>query len=182
MAKPLLMLDIDGVLAPFGVAAENPETHYEHVIGGPIWGDLSIWLRHDLEEIVQRLIKTFSLMWATGWGGKEANEHLLGPMGLEDALHAIDYNASVPGVSRVAGALRFSGEIETWKLPWIKQFLDEDERPAIWIDDEILDDARVYAEERTSRGMPTLFIQTDPALGFLDEHIELLEEWADEHQ
>jgi hypothetical protein len=175
MAKPLLLLDVDGVLAPFG--GDYEDTHRRVEVHSR-FGVHDVYLRHDLPEILQRLMQSFKLMWGTGWE-HSANDHLLEHLGLEDPLDVLEFWGSIPGEveEKLSGPIYLS-ETATWKLPWMKQFLDKDPRPAVWIDDEILDDAFIYATERTLNGKPTLFVRPDPALGFIDEHLEELEKWA----
>jgi hypothetical protein len=60
-----------------------------------------------------------------------------------------------------------------WKLSAIERYAGE--RPAAWIDDSFNEACRFWAKEREA---PTLLVQTDPAIGITDDHVEQLERWA----
>ena len=61
-----------------------------------------------------------------------------------------------------------------WKLSGIDAYAG-DERALAWIDDGHDDACRAWAAAR--RG-PTLLISTDPRIGLLPEHADVLREWA----
>lgn len=174
MTKPVLLLDVDGVLAPFGAGPDKLHTHAEHSVDA-----ISVWLHRDLKDMMQRLVQSFALIWGTMWENR-ANEHLLEPMGLEDPLEFIEFWRAVPGVEQHMNHVTYTDKsIQSWKLPWIREWARQDGRPCVWIDDEALEDATEWAVKRTEGGIPALVIRTNPALGFIDEHLEELEAWAE---
>jgi hypothetical protein len=145
MTRPLLLLDVDGVIIPFGA---EPPAGYEHQnVGGYdlIWSD-----QH--RDYFEELTPLFDLVWATTWEG-QAN-YLFAPLlGLPE-LPVIHFE---------------HGTGETWKLPCIQEFVGD--RPFAWIDDEIFPDAFAWAE---SRDTPALLIATKPSIGLSREHIDAL--------
>lgn len=146
MPKPVLMLDVDGVIIPF-------------------------WDRPDpsLPEYASRLIRVCKLMWASA-NEEAANRRPLTLLGLEDPLSYIEFKgaALVPG-------------IQTWKLPWIMEWeAANEDRPLVWMDDELWDDAVGWAAARTEAGTPTLMIPTDPTIGMTADHVDKIEDWAKE--
>jgi hypothetical protein len=52
------------------------------------------------------------------------------------------------------------------------------DRPAVWIDDVITPEARTWA---SARGIPTLLLEVDPAIGLSTETVELALQWAAQH-
>ena len=62
-----------------------------------------------------------------------------------------------------------------WKLGAIDRYAGD--RAAAWIDDNLDDECRRWARERTA---PTLLVDAEPATGLSDEHVERLLAWADE--
>jgi hypothetical protein len=156
--RPILFLDVDGVISLFGFAPD----------AGPLPGPLH-WIdgiAHFIpEEVGKRLVRladSFELVWATGWE-ERANEHLPFILGLPFG--------DLPCLTFEGRAVFGSAH---WKLDAIAEYAAD--RPAAWIDDNIDDDCAAWAE---SRSFPTLLVQTDPAVGLTDEHVEELLRWAE---
>ena len=181
MSKPVLMLDVDGVIAPFGLGGECPENHYEQRFG---FGDMTVFLANDLANRIRRLQRCCDLMWATAWE-ERANEMLLPHLGLQDELPLIEFDhrleneglgPEVVGAHRRLKEITFDPGVLTWKLPWIKQWAEMNpDRPFVWIDDEIEKDAFEWAD---AREVPTKFICTDPRVGMTEGHANVIELWA----
>jgi HAD domain in Swiss Army Knife RNA repair proteins len=151
--RPLLFVDIDGVISLFGFPADRcPPGSWLNVDG------VLHLISATASEHLQRLARTFELVWCSGWEEK-ADEHL---------VHALHLPVRLP-------FLTFSSAPSTahWKLDSV--IAHARERPAAWIDDAFDDDCRDWAAARRA---PTLLVTTDPAVGLTVAHVELLEEWA----
>ena len=155
--RPILFVDVDGVISLFGFErdAEPPGSFLMvdgivHCIGSSCAPRLA------------RLADRYELVWATGWEEK-ANEYLVRALELESDLPVLTFD----------GRARFGSA--HWKLGAIEEHAGD--RPAAWIDDNIDDECRTWAERRRA---PTLLVETESATGIDDEHVELLLRWADE--
>jgi hypothetical protein len=155
--RPILFVDVDGVLSLFGFTPDARE------LPGPIyWID---GVQHCIPESVGprlvRLADDFELVWATGWE-ERANEHL-------------PYLLKLP--FRELPCLLFDGRAvfgtAHWKLDAIDEYAGS--RPAAWVDDNIDITCRGWA---ASREAPTLLVETQPAVGLTDEHVDELLGWA----
>jgi len=155
--RPALLLDVDGVLCPFG-ASKTPDGYSRYAIREN-WAYLSPANAHRLTRLRQH----FDLRWCTAWGD-QANEHLL------------DFHNLQP-----LPLIRFEGrrhdpKAPHWKMPWIKAWARQ--KPFAWIDDEINDEVVAWAEKRTADGHPTLALCIPYDEGLGDQHVTALEEWA----
>jgi hypothetical protein len=151
--KPLLFVDIDGVISLFGFPSDRcPAGSWLNVDGVPHL------ISATASEHLLRLARTFELVWCSGWEDK-ADEHL---------AHVLALPARPP-------FLTFSGAPSTahWKLDSVVAHAGD--RPAAWIDDAFDDECRAWAAARSA---PTLLVATDPAVGLTAEHVAVLEEWA----
>jgi HAD domain in Swiss Army Knife RNA repair proteins len=157
--KPILFLDVDGVISVFGFSPDAG------TLPGPFhWIDgVAHCIPADVGERLARLSDHFELVWATGWEEK-ANEYL-------------PYILDLPAPE--LPCLLFQGQAvfgsAHWKLDAISDYADD--RPAAWIDDNIDDACRYWA---TARDAPTLLVETQSAIGITDEHVDTLLAWADE--
>ncbi|HEU5100341.1 MAG TPA: HAD domain-containing protein [Roseiflexaceae bacterium] len=142
MGKPLLLLDVDGVLIPYA-APEQPAGFQQHVLQGE-----QVWLAPHHGAWLRPLCDRFQLVWATGWE-HEANRLIAPILGLPE-LPVIEFERDVWG--------RFS------KLPTLARFAAG--RPLVWIDDELTDAARAWA---AGRAAPTLLLDADPATGLTEQ-------------
>jgi HAD domain in Swiss Army Knife RNA repair proteins len=117
---------------------------------------------HSAAARLARLAERYELVWATGWEEK-ANEYL---------VHLLEMEGELPVLTFDGRAVFGSAH---WKLEAIEEFAAD--RPAAWIDDNLDDECRAWAERRSA---PTLLVQTEPAVGIDEEHVDLLLGWADE--
>lgn len=157
--KPLLMVDIDGVISLFGGVTRER-------LGGSVEGSF-----HAIEGIPHFLSATaaahllalepsFELVWASGWE-ERAGEHLPHLLGLPKSLPFLRF-------SRAVGRANAH-----WKLDAIGAYAAG--RPLAWIDDAFNPACHEWAAARSA---PTLLVQTDPEVGLTTVETRQLEGWA----
>jgi hypothetical protein len=155
MDRPLLAVDIDGVISLFGFDEPPPASmaKFELVDGTVHCISLGAGQR------LMRLNDHFDLVWASGWEQK-ANDYMPNILGLPE----------LPFLA-FGGASRFGSA--HWKL----EPLDEcgGDRPLAWIDDSFDQSCFEWAQNRAA---PTLLVPTESALGLEEAHTEALLAWA----
>jgi HAD domain in Swiss Army Knife RNA repair proteins len=164
--KPLLMVDIDGVISLFGVpvgvmagAIEDEEPAGSlHTIEG-----MPHFLSHAAAAHLLELIEQFELVWASGWEEK-ADEHL---------PHLLGVPADLPYLRFGRGCSRIGSTGAHWKLAAIERHAGE--RALAWVDDSFNDACHEWAARRQA---PTLLVQTEPARGLTAREASLLRSWA----
>lgn len=173
MKKPALLIDVDGVLCPFG--ADCPEGYSLVPL---VAGEEHYNVSPQNGKRLARLAETFDLVWATGWEHR-ANEYLLEYHGLTP-LPVIEFWKPTAGVKVKMDGFTIEDKrykMAHWKLPWIDAWASETGRPLAWIDDEIDHGTIVWAESRTEAGIPTLALTIPYASGLDDSHVDTLEGW-----
>jgi HAD domain in Swiss Army Knife RNA repair proteins len=151
--RPLLFVDIDGVISLFGFPPDAaPAGTWTQVDG----------IAHLLSAAAARhlhaLADSYELVWCSGWEEK-ANEHLPHLLGLGPFPHL-----SFP----------VSNGSEHWKIASIVAYAAN--RPLAWVDDAHDDSCQAWARRRPA---PTFLAATDPARGLDDEVAEVLLAWAE---
>jgi len=155
--RPLLLVDVDGVISLFGFDWSDPPA------GRPTFVDgLPHWISDTAGPLLRRLGSVFEPVWCTGWEDR-APEHLPRLLGLQGG--AYPHIVFGPGPA---------AEGRHWKLEAIEAYA-EPERPVAWIDDAFDDTCDAWAG---SRAGPTLLVRTDPAVGLTESHVDLLTAWA----
>lgn len=156
--KPLLLIDIDGVISLFGFRPdERPSGSWAQVEG------IAHLLSTEAAEHLLELQGIYDCAWCTGWEEK-ANEYLPGLLGIGPFPVIV--------LDRAEGPLKsVQGH---WKLAAIDVFAGP-ERPLAWIDDFLDDACERWAQARPG---PTLLVSTDPAAGLTAAHAAQLREWA----
>jgi hypothetical protein len=153
--RPVLFLDVDGVISLFGFQRSGPPPGSFHSIDGIIH-----CIGSDAAARLARLAAAYELVWATGWEEK-ANEYL---------VHILELPADLPVLTFDGRAVFGSAH---WKLEAIEDYARG--RAAAWIDDNLDERAETWAANRQE---PTLLVQTESALGITDEHVERLLRFA----
>jgi hypothetical protein len=154
--RPILAVDVDGVISLFGFEAPVSELPGRfHLIDG---------IAHCISDVagdqLQLLGKAYELIWATGWEDR-ANDHLPILLGLQDELPCLRFD----------GRARFG--TAHWKVDAIDEYAGD--RPLAWIDDSL--DTSCY-EWAYARGAPTLLVPTESDVGITPAHTEALLSWV----
>jgi hypothetical protein len=156
MNKPLLLIDIDGVISLFGFdPAVRPPGRFELVDG------IAHFLSASAGEHLRELETEFELVWCSGWEEK-ANEYLPLALDLPGPLPHLTFDSAATCGGR------------HWKLPAIEAYAGAN-RPLAWIDDGQDEACEAWA---ASRAGPTLLVATQPAIGLTEEHVSELLRWA----
>jgi hypothetical protein len=155
-ARPLLLVDVDGVISLFGFAAAPPAGLVATAVDG-----IPHLLSGRTGPLLVRLARTFECVWCTGWEDR-AEEHLPHLLGLPGGWPHLRFAPAEPDAER------------HWKLAAIEARVGR-ERPVAWIDDAFDDTCTAWAETRPG---PTLLVRTEPASGLEEAHVTRLERWA----
>jgi hypothetical protein len=142
-ARPLLLIDVDGVLLPFpdprpgfdGIPIENAPHGFCPAHGA--------WLRE--------LAAHFELAWCTMWG-ERANRDICPRLGLP-CLPVVDLWDQEEFLDR-------------WKLPGVRRFVED--RPLAWVDDAFDRPTRLWAAHRAA---PTLLVGVRHRHGLSRRHV-----------
>jgi HAD domain in Swiss Army Knife RNA repair proteins len=171
--KPLLMVDIDGVISLFGFPTDQRSANTFHA---PYTGDLDgsfhtiDGIPHFLSRVAAAhlliLAEDFDLVWCSGWEEK-AEEYLPGLLGLPAGLPFLRF-------SRMTGPPPARSNAH-WKLAAIDAHAGS--RALAWIDDAFNPACHTWAQERSA---PTLLVQTAPEQGLTTREAQRLAEWAQE--
>lgn len=173
--KPIIFLDIDGVLNAFGAKARGDDILDEF----KIWGDEKLY---DIEKFTLNMSKKRAeailsldadIVWCTTW---QQNARFVGDiLGIEaDFLpldqRYIEFTLDEPG--------RFI--MVKWKRAAVEKYLRNNPRPFIWMED----DPSVSGTDNHTpfdHLHPGFIVNPHPAFGLTPEHIEDIRNWMKEN-
>lgn len=156
--KPLLLVDVDGVVSLFGFdPLRRPAGRMALIDGAPHLLSLTA------AACLLRLAALYECVWCTGWEDR-AQDHLPHLLGLPRTWPYVPIEAARGAGSSLAGH---------WKLDAIDAYAGH-KRPLAWVDDALDDACEAWAEARQG---PTLLVGTDPAVGLTERHADALERW-----
>jgi hypothetical protein len=159
--RPLLLVDVDGVLNPLATAHPGAGYQRHEILGYPLWltCEHGAWL--------DELATVFELMWATTWE-HDANRFIAPAVGLAARLPVIEFRE---------GRMTADG---IWKRPAVERATAG--RPFAWVDDDFGPSDFAWAARRTAAGAPTLLLACDPLVGLTRAHVDAALTWAARHR
>ncbi|MGH2991850.1 MAG: hypothetical protein ACRDMA_18705 [Solirubrobacterales bacterium] len=155
--RPILAVDVDGVISLFGFDDPTDAAGDFHLIDG-----IAHCISRSAGERLRRLSDWYELVWATGWE-ERANEYLPQLLGLPAELPYLTFD----------GRARFGSA--HWKIDAIAEYAGD--RPLAWIDDCIDESCRFWAHLRPG---PTLLVPVEPQRGLEEAQTEALISWVKE--
>jgi hypothetical protein len=158
MNRPLLLIDVDGVISLFGFDPGQPPDGKFQIVDG-----IAHFLSCGAGDHLRTLSQCYEPAWCTGWEEK-ANEYLPHALGLPGPWPYLSFGG--PG----------GRSAPHWKLEAIDRYAGR-LRPLAWIDDGHDAASRAWAQAR-AREAPTLLIDTDPAVGLTEDQVRRLLDWA----
>lgn len=166
--KPLLLLDIDGVVNAFDLAAPYTKGYEQVQANG-----YRLTFRPEWAEWVEGMSVRTEAVWATMWQA-QAISHFAPATGI--GVH-IDGYIDFDRHHREGLGWRTGIGVGGYKQPGVEAFVGS--RPFVWIDDDVQTEQVAWAIERTLGGVPTLLIKPDPAIGLTLEHVQLVEAFCE---
>jgi hypothetical protein len=152
--KPLLLVDIDGVISVWGFALDDRPPGVWTLVDG-----IGHYLSTTAAEHLRALSAHYELVWCSGWEEK-ANDELPRAVGLGPLPYLSFDRVPTPGNTH-------------WKLGAIDHHAGD--RPLAWIDDAFTPACHAWARERRA---PTLLVATLPARGLTAVETAVLTDWA----
>jgi HAD domain in Swiss Army Knife RNA repair proteins len=156
MDRPLLLIDIDGVISLFGFDSQRQPAGRFLLVDGVLH-----FLSATAGDLLVELIEHFDPVWCSGWEEK-ADEYLPLALGLPAGLAHLSFEGAQSQATR------------HWKLAAIDLYARPG-RPLAWIDDAHDDSCHAWA---LARAAPTKLIATEPAVGLTAGHAAQLVSWA----
>jgi hypothetical protein len=155
--RPILAVDVDGVISLFGFDEPPGEDQAEYkLIDGMVH-----CISRAAGPRLRRLAEHYDLVWATGWEDR-ANDHLPQLLGLPDDMPYLTFKHAQFGSSH-------------WKLDALGSYAKK--RPLAWIDDFIDEECETWAKDRKA---PTLLVPTESDRGIEEGHVETLIRWVED--
>lgn len=163
--KPLLLVDVDGVLNCFGSlwTAEHEERAFEVIDRAPY--GFRVRIPKGTRERMAQLVERFEPVWATAWGD-DAHGYFAERLALGPAWPVVSFSQAVVARDR------------SWKWRSVEHFMNEQDRPAAWVDDDLSPLDFAWARDRCALGLPTLLVRTEAHVGLTDAHVSELLAWA----
>jgi HAD domain in Swiss Army Knife RNA repair proteins len=166
-SRPLLMVDIDGVISLFANELPADADGSFHSIEG-----IPHFLSATAAAHLLDLGAHFELVWASGWE-ERADDHLPHLLGLPKGLPFLSFERGAVAPRRALQGAGAGSVAAHWKLDAIEQYAAG--RPLAWIDDAL--DAGCH-DWAAAREAPTLLVQTEPSVGLTGGEAALLSRWA----
>jgi hypothetical protein len=181
-ARPLLLVDVDGVISLFARPPSDPRAvaGLAHAPSARLADGAAVGSLHSIDGILHYLSATaarhllslarvFDLVWASGWEEK-ADEYLPHLLGLPAGLPFLTFAPRSPrgGGSGLAVDAH-------WKLEAVDGYAQD--RALAGIDDAFNDACHEWAARRAA---PTLLVATAPERGLTEAEASRLEAWAAE--
>lgn len=159
-SKPLLLIDVDGVLNCFGDLGRSTVSFEAEFIAA---GRYRIKVPAGAAEALHWLSDAFVCVWASTWQAL-AHSHIGTRLGIDAPWSYVvlddDLAASGP-TAKLAAVARYAAD-----------------RPLAWVDDDLHDDAHRWVAERQRQGLATLLIQPEVNIGLTRDHVDTLLGWA----
>ncbi|MBC3844739.1 hypothetical protein GXW82_44610 [Streptacidiphilus sp. 4-A2] len=183
-SRPVLLLDIDGVLSPYAAARPLPG-YRPHRARPTAWRDWAamVYPRPDHLRLLlnphigRRLEKLpVDLVWAGAWQPPELQQ-LLGPLGLAVLPPSVPLQKG-PFFMRLdnPGVSPHADDDQWWRAQGILGWSRGHDRPLAWLAPHFA--PGVPAEVARHHAAPVLLHEVDPATGLTDADFTTLEHWA----
>ncbi len=193
--KPLLAVDIDGVISLFGAPAgwaywslgtgRSDEARRKAPRGKDRWSTEADTGSPGADSVPKGSLHTIEGI--PHFLSYEAAEHLIELSSEFELVWASGWeeraDENLPGLLGLPKGLphlRFERGVGRgnahWKLDAIESYAED--RPLAWVDDALNDECSTWARERSARGAPTMLVQTAPEWGLTAKEATTLAEWA----